>query len=72
MLALAIAIVFADLFDPWSYIWLYVGVMLRMAVLVRATADEYTPSALHTAELPVRAIRDGPGPFGGTLAGRPR
>ena len=72
MLALAIAIVFADLFDPWSYIWLYVGVMLRMAVLVRATADEYTPSALHTAELPLRVIRDAPGPFGGTLAGRPR
>ncbi|HEV7716636.1 MAG TPA: O-antigen ligase family protein, partial [Steroidobacteraceae bacterium] len=38
--SLVVAIVFADLFTPWPYIWLYVGVVLKMAVLARSEADD--------------------------------
>jgi hypothetical protein len=76
MLALAISIVFADLFEPWSYIWLYVGAMMRIAVLVRAGAQE---SALSVEEAPLKvaqvhgpAFGEGRSAFGGVLAGRPR
>jgi hypothetical protein len=76
MLALLISIIFADLFDPWSYIWLYVGAMMRIAVLVRQAAEEPVWS-VRDAPLKVAGVhRPAPGearsPFGGVLAGRPR
>jgi hypothetical protein len=77
MLSLAVAIVFADLFDPWSYIWLYCGVMLRMAMLVREGADEpvtarATEEPLRVATVAAPALREGRSAFGGVLTGRPR
>jgi O-antigen ligase len=77
MLSLVVAIVFADLFDPWSYIWLYVGMLLRMAVLVRQgaeapVADLVTVEPLRVASVGAPAFRDGRSAFGGVLAGRPR
>jgi hypothetical protein len=76
MLALVISIVFADLFDPWSYIWLYVGAMMRIAVLVRESAEERVLSArdapLKVAQVNTPAFGEGRSAFGGVLAGRPR
>jgi len=76
MLALVISIVFADLFDPWSYIWLYVGAMMRIAVLVREGAEDRVLSArdapLKVAQINTPAFGEGRSAFGGVLAGRPR
>lgn len=76
MLALVISIVFADLFDPWSYIWLYVGAMMRIAVLVKQGAQEPVLSArdapLKVAQVNTPAFGEGRSAFGGVLAGRPR
>jgi O-antigen ligase len=76
MLSLLISIVFADLFDPWSYIWLYVGAMMRIAVLVREGAEEKVLSArdapLKVAQVHGPALGEARSPFGGVLAGRPR
>jgi O-antigen ligase len=35
IMCLAVALMFADLYKPWPYVWLYIGVMLRMVLLVR-------------------------------------
>jgi hypothetical protein len=76
MLALLISIVFADLFDPWSYIWLYVGAMMRIAVLVRQGSEESVLSVrdapLKVAQVHGAALGEGRSAFGGVLAGRPR
>ncbi len=76
MLALLISIVFADLFDPWSYIWLYVGASMRIAVLVREGAEEKELSVrdapLKVAQVHGPALGEARSPFGGVLAGRPR
>ncbi len=77
MMSLVVAIVFADLFDPWSYIWLYAGMTLRMAVLARQGADQpvavrITDEPLRVASVAAPAFRDGRSAFGGVLAGRPR
>ena len=76
MLALLVSIIFADLFDPWSYIWLYVGAMMRIAVLVRQGVEEPAVSArdvpLKVAQVHTPALGEGRSAFGGVLAGRPR
>jgi hypothetical protein len=76
MFALLISIVFADLFDPWSYIWLYVGAMMRIAVLVREKAEEAVLSTrdapLKVAQVRGAVLGEGRSAFGGVLAGRPR
>ena len=76
MLSLAISIVFADLFEPWSYIWLYVGAMMRIAVLVRTGVEEPVLSVedapLKVAQVQGPAFGEGRSAFGGVLAGRPR
>ncbi|MEJ0038417.1 MAG: O-antigen ligase family protein [Gammaproteobacteria bacterium] len=76
MLSLVVAIVFADLFDPWSYIWLYVGAMMRIAVLVRESSEERVLSTrdapLKVAQVHTPAFGEARSAFGGVLAGRPR
>jgi hypothetical protein len=76
MFALLISIVFADLFEPWSYIWLYVGAMMRIAVLVKEGAEEKVLSArdapLKVAQVHGPALEEARSAFGGVLAGRPR
>lgn len=76
MFSLLISIVFADLFDPWSYIWLYVGAMMRIAVLVREGAEAKVLSArdapLKVAQVHGPALGEARSAFGGVLAGRPR
>jgi O-antigen ligase len=76
MLSLAVAIIFSDLWDPWSYIWLYVGAMMRIAVLVRDGAEEPVLSVrdvpLRVAQVHQPAFGEGRSAFGGVLAGRPR
>jgi hypothetical protein len=76
MFALLISIVFADLFDPWSYIWLYVGAMMRIAVLVRERAENRVPSVLEAplkvAQVHGPALGEARSAFGGVLTGRPR
>jgi hypothetical protein len=68
--------VFADLFDPWSYIWLYVGAMMRIAVLVREQAEDKSLSVqdapLKVAQVHGPAVGEARSAFGGVLAGRPR
>ena len=50
MLALVVAIVFANLFRPWPYIWLYFGAILRGALILQSQAAERrVPSTLATA-----------------------
>jgi len=76
MLSLLISIIFADLFDPWSYIWVYVGAILRIAVLVKQGAEEPVLSArdapLKVAPVHAPAFGEARSAFGGVLAGRPR
>jgi O-antigen ligase len=63
-LMLAVAMFFADLITPWPYIWMYVGVILKMIVLMQEeTVDEFQP--LRVAQVPSRpaAAR----PFNGAL-----
>jgi hypothetical protein len=76
MMALVISIIFADLFDPWSYIWLYVGAMMRIAVLVKGRAEEPVLSArdapLKVAQVRAPAFGEARSAFGGVLTGRPR
>jgi O-antigen ligase/polysaccharide polymerase Wzy-like membrane protein len=76
MLALVISIIFADLFDPWSYIWLYVGAAMRIAVLVKENAQEPVLSArdapLKVAQVSAPAFGEARSAFGGVLTGRPR
>jgi hypothetical protein len=76
MLSLLISIIFADLFDPWSYIWLYVGAMMRVAVLIRQSAEDPVLSArdapLKVAQANQPAFGEARSAFGGVLAGRPR
>jgi hypothetical protein len=53
-LMLAVAMFFADLITPWPYIWMYVGVILKMIVLMQEdTAEEFQP--LRVAQVPSRA-----------------
>ena len=76
MFSLLVSIIFADLFDPWSYIWVYVGAILRIAVLVRQGAEEPVFSVrdapLKVAPVHAPAFGEGRSAFGGILAGRPR
>ncbi|MGH8220969.1 MAG: O-antigen ligase family protein [Steroidobacteraceae bacterium] len=51
MLALLVAIIFANLFRPWPYIWIYFGAMLRGALLVQTRAVE-RPVAVTPAAAP--------------------
>jgi O-antigen ligase len=39
MIALSGALIFEQLFKPWLYIWIYIGVMMRMAVIAIQTAQ---------------------------------
>ena len=34
------ALIFAQLFEPWLYIWIYVGVTMRMAVIAMQTVKQ--------------------------------
>jgi hypothetical protein len=45
ILSLCVAIFFTNIPGPWLYIWMYVGVTMRMAVLAReqAPAEAWTP-----------------------------
>jgi O-antigen ligase len=53
-LMLAVAMFFADLITPWPYIWMYVGVILKMIVLMQEhAADEFQP--LKVAQVSSRA-----------------
>lgn len=49
MLALLVALFFANLFRPWPYIWLYFGAMLRGALIAQAhAAERRVPAPLAT------------------------
>ncbi len=73
MLSLVIAITFADLFDPWSYIWLYVGAMMRIAMIVKHGAEEPALDApLKVAQVHAPVFGEARSAFGGVLTGRPR
>jgi hypothetical protein len=66
---LAIAIIFADLFRPWAYIWLYVGTILKGASLVQeARVTTVAPAAAIPEPSIVRGV---PIHFGDTVV-RPR
>jgi len=60
MLCLSVTIFFADLFKPWPYVWMYVGMIMRTVVDLRQT---------RTAEAEVPAMPP-PQAFPGRL-GRP-
>jgi O-antigen ligase len=62
--SLVVAIVFADLFTPWPYIWLYVGVVLKMAVLARSQAEEREIARRPQSETGLRVAS----PFRGSYA----
>jgi O-antigen ligase len=66
---LMVTIIFADLYKPWPYIWLYFGILLRMATLVRAEAVESAPAPAF-AQVAVRPV--GPPPLTGAWAGQRR
>jgi O-antigen ligase len=52
-LMLAVAMAFADLITPWPYIWLYVGLMLKLCTYVQEEAQQdFKP--LRVAQLPIR------------------
>jgi hypothetical protein len=52
-LMLAVAMTFADLITPWPYIWLYVGLMLKLCTYVQEEAQQsFKP--LRVAQVPTR------------------
>jgi O-antigen ligase len=54
-LMLAIAMAFADLITPWPYIWLYVGLLLKLCIHVQEEAREsFKP--LRVAQVPSRQV----------------
>lgn len=58
LMCLAVSIFFADLFKPWAYIWMYVGTILKGALLVqegRATvaAPEAAPEPSISRGVPI-------------------
>ena len=59
MLALAVALFFANLTKPWAYIWMYVGMTSRAAVdaLGDATSHARSASRLGAGPTPVRDAR---------------
>jgi O-antigen ligase len=51
----AVAIFFVNLITPWPYVWLYVGVILKMCSLLQTNAERsFTP--LRVAEAPRRPV----------------
>jgi hypothetical protein len=68
MLGMAVAILFTDFLSTWPYVWLYVGVFLKMAVLARDEALQPRPERLQPAPA---IVRSAPSAFGGVFAGRP-
>jgi O-antigen ligase len=60
ILAVSGALLFAQLFRPWTYIWIYCGITMRMAVIALQTKPNIAPHAQRDA--PVvgsrRAIAD--------------
>jgi len=65
ILCLSISIIFADLYKPWTYIWLYAGIVLRGIVL----SQEARVRAPAAAKAPEPSIIHGvPIHFGDTVA----
>jgi len=60
MMSLAAAIMFADLWKPWPYIWVYMAITLRLVGLARETANE--PVAQKTVAKPARPLIGAPLP----------
>jgi O-antigen ligase len=65
ILCLAVTIFFADLFRPWAYIWLYVGAILKGAMLVHEGRASVVASAAAAPEPSI--VRGVPIHFGDTV-----
>ena len=66
-MSLCVGMMFADLITPWPYIWMYVGIVLKIATLERARVEEH-----EAATRPPLMIRpQGVSAFGRAFAGRP-
>jgi O-antigen ligase len=54
MCFVSVAVFFSLLFKPWLYIWAYIGMTMRLAVIVSADAKSKTQPVAVRASLPVR------------------
>jgi O-antigen ligase len=62
ILPLTVAIFFGDLTNPWPYVWIYIGIAMRAALLVLGSDRQPVPSKRS-------AVGDRPAP---AASGRPR
>jgi hypothetical protein len=64
MLPLTIAVFFGDLVNPWPYVWIYIGIAMRAAVLTLAPQRETSPSKRKTPARPKPVAVQRPGVLG--------
>jgi hypothetical protein len=54
ILGVTISIIFADLYKPWAYLWLYMGIVLKAALLAREEAIAPEPERSVIRGVPIR------------------
>jgi hypothetical protein len=57
ILGVAISIIFADLYKPWGYLWLYMGILLKAALLSQEVAVAPEPEQSIVRGVPIRLAK---------------
>ncbi len=57
ILAVSVSIIFADLYKPWAYLWLYMGIVLKAASLSRAAETVPEPEQSIVRGVPIRLAK---------------
>jgi O-antigen ligase len=56
--ALAVAVFFVNLANPWQYFWAYVGIVMRIAVNAMEQQPALAPASAHEPAVPTNGRRD--------------
>jgi len=56
--ALAVAVFFVNLANPWQYFWAYVGIVMRIAVNAMEQQPALAPASAHQSAAPTNGSRD--------------
>ena len=56
--ALAVAVFFVNLANPWQYVWAYVGIVMRIAVNAMEQQPALAPASAHQSAAPTNGSRD--------------
>ena len=58
MLSLTIALMFGNMVNPWPYVWIYIGIGMRVALLAQESRQQAVPAAPLAVPLgPAHALR---------------